>query len=129
VKNGQYGSYAAGSNFTTDAGSAIGTPSNLASAFSSSYPYGGKTYAVYGLSWTQTEFSSGAMVEVYEGTTATFADASLILSRTAVATGTSVTYEVTSPATVRYYWVRYRLADGTAGTEAGPETVTFEGAA
>ena len=129
VKNGQYGSYATGSNFTTSAGSAVGTPTGLTSAFSSSYAYGGKTYAVYNLSWVQQESASGAMVEVYEGTTATFADATLLVSRPCVVTGYSTTYEVQSPAIVRYYWVRYRLADGTAGTEAGPETITFEGAA
>ena len=129
VKNGQYSSYATGSNFTTSAGSACGTPTNLASAFSSSYSYGGKTYGVYSLSWTRGEFAAGSMTDLYEGTTATFADASLIASWASAKVGTTVEEEVTSPALVRYYWVRHRLADGTAGTEAGPETITFEGAA
>lgn len=127
-KNGQYGSYTAAETVTTSAASSVGTPTNLASAFSSSYEYGGKTYAVYALSWTRGEFASGSFIDVYEGTTAVFASASLILSRPSSITGTTVESQVLSPATVKYYWVRHRLADGTTGTETGPVTVTFEAA-
>lgn len=125
-KNGQYGSYANGTDFTTSAASAVGTPSGLSGSIVSSYPYGGKTYSVARLAWTRGEFASGSQTLVYEGSTSTFAAASVIQTLGSAQVSIDVTKLVESPATVRYYWVRHQLADGTQGTEAGAVTVTFE---
>lgn len=110
VKNGQYGSYTATQTFTTTA--VPSDPTNVAVQVTSTYPFGGKTYVVATVSWRQTEFSSGSMVEVYENTANDFASASKILDVSSSTTSTTVT-KVQDFTTEYYYWVRQHLADGT----------------
>lgn len=124
-KNNQYGSYTATQTFMTDAVSVVGTPSNLAGDTTSTYMSGGKTYAVGQVSWTQGEFSAGARTDVLESLTASFAVASVIYNVAAGTTSITTEQLVTSPAAVRYYWVRHLLVDGTPGTEVGPVSITF----
>lgn len=125
IKNNQYGVYTATQSFTTNAVSAVGTPSGLAGDVTSTYVSGGKTYAVGRVEWTQCEFSAGARTDVLESLTASLAAASVIYN---VAAGTTlITTErlVTTPAAIAYYWVRHLLVDGTVGDEIGPVSITF----
>lgn len=126
VKNNQYGAYTATQVFTTDAVSAVGTPSGLTGDTTSTFVSGGKTYAVGQASWTQGEFSAGARTDVLESLTAVFAAASVIYNVAAGTTSITTQQLVTTPAAVRYYWVRHILVDGTTvGTEVGPVSITF----
>ena len=126
-KNGQYGSYTATQTFTTAAGSAVGTPSNLTGNLTSVYTFGGKQYAVATISWTQGEFSSGSRTDVLSGTTPAFASASIIFTVDSGQVSVTTEQSVTSPPDVRYYWVRHELVDDTHGDEVGPASVTFDG--
>lgn len=126
-KNGQYGSYAT-STFTTAAGSAVGTPTNLAGEITSIYTSGSKTYSVSTISWTRGEFAAGSRTQVFIAATSSFASAAQAWD--VASSQTSVTTEqlVASPPEVRYFWVRHTLLDGTVGTEVGPVSVSFVGA-
>ena len=124
-KNNQYGSYTSTATFTTAAGSAVGTPSGLAGTTTSTYSTGGKTYSVGQVSWIQGDFSSGARTDVLESLDSTFSHASVLYNIAAGTTSVTTEQLVTSPAAVRYYWVRHVLADGTVGTEVGPVSIEF----
>lgn len=124
VKNGQYGSYTATQTFTLVSGPA--NPTNVDAMPTSSYPYGGKTYVVATVSWTQTEFSPGATAEVYENTTNSTVTATLLGAGVPAST-TSTTLTKVASSTPYYYWVLQRLADGTASAyvAAASNPVTY----
>lgn len=127
-KNGQYGSYVAGSNFTTAAASSVGTPTALTWASDRTYLYGGKTYVIDTLTWVAHEFSAGASTDVLTATIgAAYATASVVAN---VATSvTSADLQALQGTTGLDVYVRHRLADGTIGNAAGPVTIDFLGLA
>lgn len=115
VKNGQFGSYTATQTFTTLAPSAVGMPSDVTGAITSTYTYGLKSYAVASLSWTAGEYAPGSTTQVFEATSNSFAAASVAASMSVRTVGTSLTkLQSTTP---YYYWVRHVLSDGSVGTE------------
>lgn len=114
IKNGQYGSYTATQTFTTT--TSVAQPTNVSVDFTDSYQYGGRTYVVATVSWTQTEFSSGSRAEVYEHTVNNFATATLLADLSSSITATTVTKEQ-DVSTGYYYWVRQLLNDGLPSTE------------
>lgn len=128
-KNGQPGSYTSVVQFTTAVLSDVATPTGLTGAVTSTYVYGGKTYAVATIQWATTEHASGAVTDLFEGTTSSFATASLLNTVAVSVVETTTERLVESPAVTRYYWVRHRLVDGTLGTAAGPVSITFSGLA
>lgn len=125
-KNGQYGALVSGTNFTTLDAGAVSAPTSLAGEITSYYTSGAKTYSVATITWVQATTAAGAWTDVFEASSNSFAAASLLGS--VHVTSPSITREnlLTTPRTVRYYWVRDRLADGTLGSEVGSITVTYD---
>lgn len=112
-RNGTYGSYSAGRTFVTAAASSVADPTNVAYSQAPAYSYGGKTYMLTTITWTQTEFSSGATSELWEGTTAVFTDSTTQRLQTAPASTTSGSRTRFVGATNYWYWARQVLSDGT----------------
>lgn len=109
-RNGVFSAYAT-TSFTTIGASSVGAPSAFVYEGLGSSRASGKTYWTARLTWTPGEFAAGAVTEVYEGTTASFAAASK-LDEVGVAT---VEKSITAleGAGPRYYWIRHRLVDGS----------------
>lgn len=125
-KNGQYGSYVAGSDFTTSASSSVGTPTALSWDSASTYVYGGKTYVLDTLSWKAHEFSAGSSTDVLTTTVGgAYATAAVVAN---VGTGVSgVTLQALQGTASADVYVRHVLADGTVGAAAGPVTIDYSG--
>lgn len=125
LKNGQYGSYTATASFLT--ASLPSDPTNVAVAMTDIYVFGGKTYLVGTVSWTQTEFSRGSTVEVYENTVNDPRTSALVANLASSTTSTSFTKEQDF-VTPYYYWVTQRLADSaqSAVVLATPAPILYD---
>lgn len=106
-KNAQFGAYTGTVLFVTNAASDVSDPSDFHGLITNTYPYGGKTYSTATFTWTQGEFASGALTEVFENTVNDPSTASLVGSMSVNVTGMSLD-KLQSP-TGYYYWVRNRL--------------------
>lgn len=113
VRNSQYGAYTGTQAFTTTAVAAA--PTDVSVSFTDTYMVGGITHVINTVRWTQTEFSSGATVSVYESTSPAFADAVVVGSD--AASSTSLDIDKPQTASLYYYWVVQYLNDGTPSTE------------
>lgn len=118
-RNGSYGAYATGAGgnaqITTTATSSVASPSNFTATDEGTSVIKGVTYGTFSFAWTNNEVSDGAVTLFYEGTTATFANATVRATLPVPTAG--ITEVKRAGATNYYYWVQHRNADGTLGTE------------
>lgn len=123
TKNGQESANVAGPDFTTlDAGD-VAAPTGFTGQITSTYVFGSKTYAIATLEWTQGTTAVGALTDVFESASPSFA-AAYSIGASGCST-TSATTQKLADETVYYYWLRDRLADGTVGVEVGPVTIVY----
>lgn len=115
-RNGQYSvGYITGNDFTTTSVADSAAPTEFAVQSNTTEVYGGKVYGNLSLTWVNVEVSTGTVIEVWEGTTSTFASATQV--DTIPLPGRSWARTKLSSSTPYWYWVRARTAAGALSPE------------
>lgn len=115
-RNGQYGAYATGNDFTTGADADSMAPTNVTVQSNDREVIKGVAYGNLTLGWTNVEQSLGTTVEVWEGLTSNFAAATQVATLPLPASSWSRTRVAGS--TSYWYWVRARNGSGYLSPEA-----------
>ena len=119
-RNGQYGAYVVGNDFTTLAVADAQQPSSFVVTNNSREVLKGVAYGFLTLRWVNVEQSTGTVTEVWEGTTSDFAAATQVA--TLPLPTNSWSNSRVSSGTFYWYWVRARNGSGYLS----PETALAE---